>query len=269
MRRILVLAAMALMVATAAMAQKVYGDRPGWTVYTSEDEYSGKKSHCLRYYDQQRALAASFWPGINRMAVLEWYDGVLFMDETLEAVTERHGEFPDREVDYEWRVALPKNDSAEDFGTVKMTFGDVERVADTFFGTFVFDADGDAMKAGWASVKLALAGFILPYMFVYNNSLLLIGQKMNEKGKMEIVRTGFASGAMTAVFSVIGVALLSIAVEGHLFSKVNPVLRALAIIGAFLLMTPNMMFNLVGIGIAAAVIVIQKAAGGRVNAAAA
>ena len=45
--------------------------------------------------------------------------------------------------------------------------------------------------------------------------------------------------------------------------------NALAIIGAFLLMTPNMMFNLVGIGIAAAVIVIQKAAGGRVNAAAA
>ena len=176
MKKIFVLAVMAVMVA-AASAQKVYGDRPGWTVYTSEDEYSGKKSHCLRYYDQQRVLTASFWPGIDRMAVLEWYDGVLFMDETLEAVAERHGEFPDREVDYEWRVALPKNDSAEDFGTVKMTFGDVERVADTFFGTFVFDADGDAMKAGqsiavrWhdpmrgkqVTRKISLAGFTKCY----------------------------------------------------------------------------------------------------------
>ena len=128
---------------------------------------------------------------------------------------------------------------------------------------------GDPMKTGWASVKLALAGFILPYMFVYNNSLLLIGQQMNDKGKMEVVRTGFAAGAMTAIFSVIGVMLLSIAVEGFLFKKVNPVLRALAIIGAFLLMTPSMPLNLAGIAIAAAIIVVQKAAGGKANAAAA
>ena len=117
---------------------------------------------------------------------------------------------------------------------------------------------GDPMKTGWASVKLALAGFILPYMFVYNNSLLLIGQQINaDTGKMEIVRTGFAAGAMTAVFSVIGVALLSIAVEGHLFKKVSLPLRVLAIIGAFLLMTPSMPLNLAGIAIAAAVIVVQ------------
>ena len=128
---------------------------------------------------------------------------------------------------------------------------------------------GDPMKTGWASVKLALAGFILPYMFVYNNSLLLIGQQINaDTGKMEIVRTGFAAGAMTAVFSVIGVALLSIAVEGHLFKKVSLPLRALAIIGAFLLMTPSMPLNLAGIAIAAAVIVVQKAVGGKATPAA-
>ena len=129
---------------------------------------------------------------------------------------------------------------------------------------------GDAMKTGWASVKLALAGFILPYMFVYNNSLLLIGQKLNQDtGKIEVVRTGFASGAITAVFAIIGVALLSIAVEGHLFKKVSLPLRVLAIVGAFLLMTPTMTFNLVGIAIAAAVIVVQKASGGKATPAAA
>lgn len=126
------------------------------------------------------------------------------------------------------------------------------------------------MKTGWASVKLALAGFILPYMFVYNNSLLLIGQQLNaDTGKMEVVRTGFAAGAVTAIFSIIGVALLSIAVEGHLFKKVSMPLRVLAIVGAFLLMTPTMTFNLVGIAIAAAVIVVQKASGGKATPAAA
>ena len=128
---------------------------------------------------------------------------------------------------------------------------------------------GDPMKTGWASVKLALAGFILPYMFVYNNSLLLIGQQINaDTGKMEVVRTGFAAGAVTAVFSVIGVALLSIAVEGHLFKKVSLPLRILAIIGAFLLMTPSMPLNLAGIAVAAAVIVVQKAVGGKATPAA-
>jgi len=33
---------------------------------------------------------------------------------------------------------------------------------------------GDPMKTGVQSVKLALAGFIIPYMFVYNRELLLI-----------------------------------------------------------------------------------------------
>lgn len=147
MKRILLMAVVTIM-CMVATAQKVYGNKAGWTVYTTEDEYSGKKSYCLRYYDSQRVLAASFWPGIDRMAVLEWYDGVLFMDETLDAVTEHHGEFPDRQVDYEWRVALPKNESEEDYGTVKMKFGSVEQVGETFFGTFVFNADGEAMKAG-------------------------------------------------------------------------------------------------------------------------
>ena len=46
-------------------------------------------------------------------------------------------------------------------------------------------------------------------------------------------------------------------------------LRVLAIVGAFLLMTPTMTFNLVGIAIAAAVIVVQKASGGKATPAAA
>lgn len=153
MRRMILMAVMALTV-LQMQAQVVYGDKQGWEAYTTEDEYTGKKSHYMRYFDDRQRLAASFFPGPNRMAVLEWYDGVLFMDETLEAVTERHGEFPDRQVDYEWRVTLPKDDSTEDFGTVKMTFGGVEHVGDTFFGTFVFNADRDAMMAGkWIAVR--------------------------------------------------------------------------------------------------------------------
>ena len=147
MKRFFVLAALALVVLAALRAQVVYGESRGWTAYTTEDEYSGKRFHYMRYFDDRLRLAAVFFLQ-GRMGVMEWYDGVLFMDETLEAVPERHGEIPDRQVDYEWRVTLPKNDSEEDFGTVKMTFGDVERAGDTFFGTFVFDMDAATIKTG-------------------------------------------------------------------------------------------------------------------------
>ena len=125
---------MAVMVLTAltAMAQG------GWEAYTTEDEYTGKKNHYMRYFDDRQRLAASFFPGPNRLGVLEWYDGVLFMDETEKAVLDHHGKLPERDVDYEWRVELPKDDSTEDFGTVKMKFGGVEQVGDTFFSTMVF-----------------------------------------------------------------------------------------------------------------------------------
>ena len=148
MKKRMILMALTVLVALAAQAQIVYGDKPGWTVYTTENEYTGKVGHCLRYYDEQRRLAGSFWPGSDRLAVLEWYDGVLYMDETLDAVTERRGQIPDREIDYEVRVALPKGDSVEDEGTVNLSFGDVERAGETFFGTFVFDADAKAMMQG-------------------------------------------------------------------------------------------------------------------------
>ena len=153
MKKMFLMVMMALVV-SAVQAQVVYGDKQGWEAYTTEDEYTGKKSHYMRYFDDRQRLAASFFPGPNRMAVLEWYDGVLFMDETLEAVTEHHGKLPERDVDYEWRVELPKDDSTEDFGTVKMKFGRVEHVGETFFSTMVFDVDcNDLMDGKWIAVR--------------------------------------------------------------------------------------------------------------------
>ena len=67
-------------------------------------------------------------------------------------------------------------------------------------------AGGSPMKTGWASVKLALAGFILPYMFVYNTDLLLLD-------------TPLAKAIQFAVTAAVGVFLISTAVEGFLFTK--------------------------------------------------
>lgn len=106
-------------------------------------------------------------------------------------------------------------------------------------------AGGSPMKTGWASVKLALAGFILPYMFVYNTDLLLLD-------------TPIIKAVQVAVTAAIGVFMIGIAVEGLLFKKANVLIRIVSLIGAFLLIDSGAVTDLVGIAVCAAVIIYQK-----------
>ena len=106
-------------------------------------------------------------------------------------------------------------------------------------------AGGSPMKTGWASVKLALAGFILPYMFVYNTELLLLD-------------TPIAKGIQVAITAAIGVFLISVAVEGFLFRKVNAVLRILCFAGAYLLIDSGLITNIIGIAICVGIVLLQK-----------
>ena len=106
-------------------------------------------------------------------------------------------------------------------------------------------AGGSPMKTGWASVKLALAGFILPYMFVYHTELLLLD-------------TPIAKGIQVAITAAIGVFLISVAVEGFLFRKVNAVLRILCFAGAYLLIDSGLITDIIGIAICVGIVLLQK-----------
>ncbi len=81
---------------------------------------------------------------------------------------------------------------------------------------------GSPMKTGWQSVKLALAGFIVPFMFVYNPQLLLENVTL-------------ASGIQVIATSCVGVFLIAVAVEGYLKGRLNIILRVVAAVGALLL----------------------------------
>ncbi len=104
---------------------------------------------------------------------------------------------------------------------------------------------GDPMKTGWASVKLALAGFLLPYMFVYNQELLMLN-------------TTWAKGLQVAVTAAIGAFLISVAVEGFLQKKVSMVLRVAALVGAYFLIDSGLVTDLIGLAICAGIVVFQK-----------
>lgn len=105
---------------------------------------------------------------------------------------------------------------------------------------------GDPMKTGLQSVKLSLAGFIVPYMFIYNTALLLLD-------------TTFSVALRVTITAIIGVSMIGMATEGYLFATLNWILRIIIFVGALLLITANPIQDAVGLAILVAVIFIQRA----------
>ncbi len=103
---------------------------------------------------------------------------------------------------------------------------------------------GNAVKTGLQSVKLSIAGFIVPYMFVYSPQLLLIN-------------TTFIEGVWVAVAACVGVFMIGAAVEGYLFSRINILLRVLLFSGALLLIDSGLWTDMAGFAILGAVMAWQ------------
>ena len=93
---------------------------------------------------------------------------------------------------------------------------------------------GDPMKTGFASVRLALAGFIVPFMFVYSPELMLIDTTLGE-------------GARVVIGACMGVLLIGMAVEGYLFTRVPILLRIVAMVSAFCLIDSGIYSDMLGL----------------------
>jgi TRAP transporter 4TM/12TM fusion protein len=97
---------------------------------------------------------------------------------------------------------------------------------------------------GWTAFRLGIAGFIVPFAFAYNPSLLLIGPFW------EILHT-----AITALFGVI---CLAIVVEGYLYRPLAFFERIIAAAASVLLITPSAKTILPGIILMMILFTIQK-----------
>ena len=104
---------------------------------------------------------------------------------------------------------------------------------------------GDPMKTGWQSVRLALAGFIVPFMFIYNPQLLL-------------ENVTILSGIQVVLTSCIGVVLIAAFVEGYLFGRMHVVLRLVSAAGALLLIDSRPITDVIGIACLVIIILAQK-----------
>ena len=104
---------------------------------------------------------------------------------------------------------------------------------------------GNPMKTGVASVKLAIAGFIVPFMFVYAPQLMLID-------------TTLAEGAWVAASASVGVFLIAVAVEGYLFAPMAAWLRVVSAAGALLLIKPGLETDVIGFVVLVLLVLLQK-----------
>ncbi|MFH2115452.1 MAG: TRAP transporter permease, partial [Spirochaetota bacterium] len=91
---------------------------------------------------------------------------------------------------------------------------------------------------GWTAFRLAIAGFIVPFFFIYSPEMLLISDSA-------------LSILLSAISGLGGVYLLSIAAEGHFRTRLPIFIRLIALTGAVVLIIPGVVTDLIGVAIAA------------------
>ena len=106
-------------------------------------------------------------------------------------------------------------------------------------------AQSNPMKTALVSTKLAIAAFIVPYVFALNPVMLFEGVT----GPMQVV--------LIVITSLVGIFGISSALQGYLITNMNPVERILAAAAGLLLIDPNVITDVVGIALIASVVAWQ------------
>ena len=97
--------------------------------------------------------------------------------------------------------------------------------------------------AGWAAMRIGAAGYIVPFMFVYEPALLMIG-------------TWYVT-AVALASAVIGVITLAASLHGYLLAALSIWQRAALFVAAILLIAPELISSIVGLLMLAAVAINQ------------
>ncbi len=107
-------------------------------------------------------------------------------------------------------------------------------------------AQGNPMKTGLTATRLAIAAFIIPFVFAYSPMILFVGES--------ILWYEVALTVITAVIGMIGVAA---GLSGYLLGNMNIVQRIVTILGGVLLIIPGVWTDAAGIALVAIAVVWQ------------
>ena len=106
-------------------------------------------------------------------------------------------------------------------------------------------AKSNPMKTGVNATKLAIAAFIVPYVFAFSPALLFD----NVAGWWEVAQI-----ALTAIVGIFGV---SAALEGHILTRVPIWQRLLLAAGGLSLIYPGLLTDVIGLGVIVLMLLLQ------------
>jgi TRAP-type uncharacterized transport system fused permease subunit len=104
---------------------------------------------------------------------------------------------------------------------------------------------GNSMKTGFIAVRLAVAGFMIPYVFALDPGLMFINSTVGHT-------------LVLIVTSLIGILALGAAASGYLLDHTKIYERVILIISALALIKPGLLTDGIGIVLLAGVIILQK-----------
>ena len=115
-------------------------------------------------------------------------------------------------------------------------------------------AKSNPMKTGLNATKLAIAAFIVPYIFAYSPAMLFD----NVSSVLEVVQI--------VISALVGLFAVAAALNGFLSKKIPVVLRVILAAGGLCMMIPGTLTDVIGLAIVVIVVVYQRLSSRRVAA---
>jgi TRAP transporter 4TM/12TM fusion protein len=104
-------------------------------------------------------------------------------------------------------------------------------------------AEAPMMRTAFTACRLSLVIFLVPYIFVYSNTLLLVG--------------GFGEIVLATITSALGVYFLAYGLQGYFKGPLPFYMRILLVASGVLLIVPGWITDLIGIAIGATIFLIR------------
>ncbi|MGQ0676020.1 MAG: TRAP transporter permease [Rhodospirillales bacterium] len=105
-------------------------------------------------------------------------------------------------------------------------------------------AKSDLWASGWAAVRVGAAGFLVPFAFVYQPAILLIGS--------------WTDTMLATASATLGVMFLAAGLHGYFLRRLAGWERGWCVAAALLLIDPNIVTDLIGYGMAAMALAWQR-----------